>query len=73
MGKMPRVFSGPIVAPSMGGTRLKNAPQPMPLNTRKIEKIPTEDANGHTTSELRPIKRRQTIKLFKGPSKWSAV
>jgi hypothetical protein len=57
----------------MGGTRLKNAPQPMPLNTRKTEKIPTEDANGHTTSELRPIKRRQTIKLFKGPSKWSAV
>jgi hypothetical protein len=73
MGKIPSVFSGPIVAPSIGGTRLKKAPHPMPLKTKNTEKIPTLDARGQTTNELRPIKSRQTIRLLRGPRRWSAV
>lgn len=73
MGRMPRVFSAPIVAPTMGGTRLKKAPHPIPLKIKNTEKMPTVEANGQTTRELRPMNRRQSTKLLRGPSSTSAV
>ncbi|RXG49100.1 hypothetical protein VDGE_30633 [Verticillium dahliae] len=54
-GIVPSTFVAPNADPSTTGTRLKKAPHPMPFKTMKHMSTAIDDANGHTTSMLRPV------------------
>lgn len=73
IGSTAMVFSAPNTEPSTVGNKLKNEPQPMPLITANAARTPMLEEKGQIASELTAQQINETRKLFRGPSRESAV